>query len=149
MSMTGLSQFDETIHLTNTWLKELMEELDWDERHRAYRGLRATLHALRDRLPVESAAHLAAQLPMLVRGFYYEGWSPGKQAVKDKTAADFVAHVEKAFSQDPDADPERIVRAVFHLLSRHISPGEAENIRSNLNEAIRALWAEGEAADIR
>lgn len=149
MSVTGLSQFDETVHLTNTWLKELMEELDWDERHRAYRALRATLHALRDRLPVESAAHLAAQLPMLVRGFYYEGWSPGKQAAKDKTAADFVSHVEDAFSQDPDADPERIVRAVFNLLSRHVSEGEVANIRSNLNEPIRALWSVGEAADIR
>jgi uncharacterized protein (DUF2267 family) len=149
MSITGLTQFDETVHLTNTWLKELMEELGWEDRHRAYRGLRAVLHALRDRLPTESAAHLAAQLPMLVRGFYYEGWAPGKDAVRDKTAADFVSHVEQAFSQDPDAEPERIARAVFGLLSRHVSAGEVKNVRSNLPEAIRTLWPEGEAADVR
>ena len=142
MSMTGLSQFDETIHLTNTWLKELMEELGWEERHRAYRGLRATLHALRDRLSVEAAAHLASQLPMLVRGFYYEGWAPGRGIVRDKTAEDFVAHVEQAFSQDPDQNPERIVRAVFDLLSRHVSAGEIDDIKSNLPEPIRALWLE-------
>ncbi|MGD2131370.1 MAG: DUF2267 domain-containing protein [Maricaulaceae bacterium] len=145
MSMTGLTQFDQTIHLTNTWLNEIMEELGWEDRHRAYRGLRAVLHALRDRLPVESAAHLAAQLPMLVRGFYYEGWAPGKEHVRDRTANDFVAHVEQAFSQDPDAEPERIVDAVFGLLNRHVSDGEVKNVRSNLPEAIRSLWPVNEA----
>jgi uncharacterized protein (DUF2267 family) len=30
------------------------------------------LHALRDRLTVEEASDLAAQLPMLIRGLYYE-----------------------------------------------------------------------------
>lgn len=149
MSMTGLSQFDQTIHLTNAWLNDLMETLDWEDRHRAYRGLRATLHALRDRLPPESVAHLAAQLPMLVRGFYYEGWSPGKHGDRDRTAQDFIAHVAKAFDQDPDADPARIVRAVFGLLSRHVSKGEVENVRSNLTDSIRSLWPVETDADVR
>lgn len=140
MSLTGLSQFDETVHLTNTWLKELMAELGWQDRHRAYRGLRATLHALRDRLPVEAAAHLAAQLPMLVRGFYFEGWRPAQAPGRDRRASDFVAHVQEAFSRDPDEDPERIARAVFKVLSQHVSAGEIENVRRCLPEEIRALW---------
>ncbi len=51
MSMTGLPVFDHTVHETNTWLHELMEELGPDKQ-RAYSALRATLHALRDRLTV-------------------------------------------------------------------------------------------------
>jgi uncharacterized protein (DUF2267 family) len=140
MTMTGLTQFDHTIHLTNEWLNELMKELDWDDRHRAYRGLRATLHALRDQLPVEAVAHLAAQLPMLVRGLYYEGWAPGKKHVHARSEADFVSCIDKAFALDPDEDPARIARAVFGLLSRHVSEGETQDIRKTLPEGVRPLW---------
>jgi hypothetical protein len=47
MSVTGLEVFDTTVHKTNGWLRELMDELDWPDRHKAYLALRATLHALR------------------------------------------------------------------------------------------------------
>jgi uncharacterized protein (DUF2267 family) len=82
MSATGLSVFDTTLQKTNHWLKELMRLLDWNDRQKAYLALRATLHALRDRLPLEETAQLGAQLPMLVRGFYYEGWDPGDKPVQ-------------------------------------------------------------------
>jgi uncharacterized protein (DUF2267 family) len=140
MSVTGLPQFDETVHLTNAWLKELMEELRWDDRHRAYRALRATLHALRDRLPVASAAHLGAQLPMLVRGFYYEGWRPGAGITTERTKEEFVARVEEAFARDPNRDPERVASAVLRLLARHVSAGEIKDIQGNLPESFRSLW---------
>lgn len=140
MSLTGLSQFDETVHLTNLWLKELMEDLGWEDRQRAYHALRATLHALRDRLPVDAAAHLAAQLPMLVRGFYFEGWRPSGARTKQHTNAEFVARVAHAFENDPGADPERVVRSVFKLLSRHVSDGEIKDIQGNLPESVRSLW---------
>ena len=40
---TGLDVFDTTIQKTNLWLKDLMWELGWEDRHRAYEGLRVTL----------------------------------------------------------------------------------------------------------
>ncbi len=45
MSTTGLAVFDETVQLTNTWLKELMQDLGWEDRQRAYLGLRLTLQS--------------------------------------------------------------------------------------------------------
>jgi Uncharacterized conserved protein (DUF2267) len=37
-------------------------------------ALRSVLHVLRNRLTPEQAVHLGAQLPLLVRGIFYEGW---------------------------------------------------------------------------
>jgi len=71
MTQTSLAAFDSTLQTTNIWLNDILGQLGWQDHHRAYHALRAVLHALRDRLTVDQAAALAAQLPMLVRGFYY------------------------------------------------------------------------------
>ncbi|TMB45162.1 MAG: DUF2267 domain-containing protein, partial [Deltaproteobacteria bacterium] len=91
MSATGLEVFDTTLQKTNSWLKELMGILGSQDRHMAYLALRATLHALRDRLTVEEVAHLGAQLPMLIRGFYYEGWDPTGKPLRVRRKEEFLA----------------------------------------------------------
>jgi len=88
MSQTGLSAFDSTIQTTNVWLNEITERMGWrEDKHRGYHALRAVLHALRDQLPVEHVAALGAQLPLLVRGIYYDGWHPAGKPLKDAKAS--------------------------------------------------------------
>jgi uncharacterized protein (DUF2267 family) len=99
------------------------------------------LHALRDRLPVDQAAALAAQLPMLVRGFYYEGWHPPGKPVKERHKEEFLAHIAAAFQDDPDVDPERVARAVFQVVSKHVTSGEIEGVKRSLPTEFRSLWA--------
>lgn len=142
MAFTGLDVFDHTIQTTNLWLKELMDELETDDRHRAYLALRSVLHALRDRLTVDEAAHLGAQLPMLVRGIYYEGYHPANKPLKERTREEFLAHIVEQFRKDPEVDPERIARAVFTLLDEKIAKGEIEDVRHSLPKPIRELWPE-------
>ena len=60
MSDTQVTALDHSVQQTNIWLKTLGEELHWEDRHDAYRALRAVLHALRDRLTAEQAVHLGA-----------------------------------------------------------------------------------------
>ena len=141
MSTSAITSFDTTVQATNAWLNELSRELEWPEgRHRAYLALRAVLHALRDRLTIEEAADLAAQLPMLVRGFYYEGWRPTGKPVKDQTKAQFFAHVEKSFPEMLPGDVELVVRAVLKLLARHVAGGEIDDIRNSMPTRLRELW---------
>ena len=90
MSATGLEVFDDTIQKTNIWLKDIMESLGRDNRRLAYRALRAVLHALRDRMTVEEAAHLSAELPMLVRGIFYEQYRPADMPVKIRDQQEFL-----------------------------------------------------------
>jgi uncharacterized protein (DUF2267 family) len=140
MSMTGLDVFDTTCHKTNSWLKELMETLGWPDRHRAYGALRATLHALRDRLTVEEVAQFAAQLPMLVRGFYYEGWDPTGKPVRARHKEDFLAQIQQEFRYDEAFDPELVARAVFGLFAHRVSEGEIEDVKQVLPAEVRELW---------
>jgi uncharacterized protein (DUF2267 family) len=139
MSATGLEVFDRTLHKTNIWLKDLMEMLNLSERQQAYIALRATLHALRDRLTIEETAQLSAQLPMLIRGFYFEGWDPTGKPVKERHREEFLARIEREMGRY-ETDPELIARAVFAVISNHISEGEIENIEQVLPREIRDLW---------
>jgi uncharacterized protein (DUF2267 family) len=133
--------FDTTIQKTRVWLNDLMDELEWREQpQKAYLGLRSVLHALRDRLTVEEAVQLGAQLPMLIRGFYYDGWKLTGKPAKERHKEEFIAHVKKDFRNDPAVDPERIVRAVFKVLAKHTSEGEIEDVKRLLPKALRELW---------
>ena len=140
MSHAELTQFDSTIHTTHVWLNDILEQLGWEDRHRAYQALRAVLHALRDRLPVEQVAALAAQLPMLVRGFYYEGWHPHGKPLKERHKQEFLAHVAEAFGDEPGSELERVTRAVFRVLARHVSAGEIDSVQKCLPAELRSLW---------
>ena len=140
MSVTGLDVFDTTLHKTNNWLNELMQLLGWQDKHKAYLALRATLHALRDRLTVEEVAQLGAQLPMLIRGFYYEGWDPTGKPRRERHKEQFLAHIEQAFRRDDRIDPERVARAVFTVLAKHVTEGEIKDVKYVLPAEMWDLW---------
>jgi uncharacterized protein (DUF2267 family) len=140
MSATGLEVFDTTLHKTHRWLNELMLIMGWQDRHRAYLAMRVTLHALRDRLTVEEAAQFAAQLPMLIRGFYYEGWDPTGKPVKERHLDQFLAHIVQSMRGDEPVNPKEIAEGVFAVLARRISEGEIEDVKHVLPAEIRSLW---------
>jgi uncharacterized protein (DUF2267 family) len=140
MSATGLAAFDSTLQTTNIWLRELMDELGWPERQRAYHALRAVLHTIRDRLTIEEVADLGAQLPMLVRGIYYEGWRPPREPLRHgRRREEFLTPIADAFADHPEVAPEGVLWAVFKVLERHITPGEIKDIKQLLPETVRAL----------
>ncbi len=133
--------FEGTIQKSHIWLNDLMSELDWHDRpHKAYLALRAVLHALRDRLTVEEAVQLGAQLPMLIRGLYYEGWTLKGKPHKERHEKDFLDHVTKAFKDGAAIDPAEVVRGVFRVLVRHTSAGEIEDVKHVLPKSLKDLW---------
>jgi uncharacterized protein (DUF2267 family) len=140
MSQTGVAAFDKTLHATNEWLKELMEGLGYTDRQKAYHALREVLHALRDRLPVDAVAALGAQLPLLVRGVYYEGWHPGDKPFKQHHDQ-FLGRVAESLRDREKAHAEAVVRAVFHVLARHVSSGEIESVKHALPWDLRPFWS--------
>jgi uncharacterized protein (DUF2267 family) len=140
MTTATLSAFESTLQTTNQWLEELNAELGRDDPQQAYRILRAVLLALRDRLTVEEATDLGAQLPMLVRGFYYEGWNPSKTPSSERNRESFLAHVSENLAENIDGDPETATRSVFKVLTNRLTGGEVEHVKSNLPSDVQSLW---------
>ncbi len=128
MSATGLEVFDTTVQQTNLWLKAIQDRLNSDDRHFAYLALRGTLHVLRDRLPAELAVHLGAQLPMLIRGFYYEEWHPAGTPSRERHVEEFLEKVAKVFAREPPADLEAVVQGVLEVLAARIDPGQVSKV---------------------
>ena len=137
---TGLAVFDTTVQETNLWLKGVMEGLHTDDRHLAYLALRATLHALRDRLGPEHAIHLAAQLPMLLRGRYYEGWRLAAAQTKERTRADFFEHIRSELPRGSAIDPNLAARAVFSVMWQKLDVGEVGKVIDFLPPELKELW---------
>jgi uncharacterized protein (DUF2267 family) len=140
MFATTVAAFDQTLQKANVWLRDIRTELWWLDSDRAYHALRAVLHALRDRLTLEEAVNLGAQLPMILRGCYYEGWRPRRAPSSERTKAKFLKHVAREFRGDPALDYEEMVRAVFATIEKHVTAGEVDDVIANMPDNLRRLW---------
>jgi len=109
MTATTVHSFAHAAEQAQQWVNELCADLGWSER-RAYRLLRSVLHTLRDWLQPDEMADLAAQLPTLVRGVYFEGWGPSEAPPAERGKADFIARIDADFAEDIIHDTEADAR---------------------------------------
>ncbi|HEY0516342.1 MAG TPA: DUF2267 domain-containing protein [Solirubrobacteraceae bacterium] len=133
------SIIERSVEKTNIWLKQLCEELGVEDRQEAYRALRAVLHALRDRMTVDVAAKLGAQLPTLVRGIYYEEWDPSRTPLRIRDLDTFLEHVRAETRTDREPGASEAVTAVMHVLRANLSPGLLDEVLAVMPEPVEAL----------
>ncbi len=137
--MTIPATIAHVVQQLQVWLKELRDAGDLADEQEAYVVLRGVLHQLRDRLSPQEAIDLGAQLPLIVRGVYYEGWTPSQPPEKIRTQHDFFEQLAERLSPHP-IDVERATRDVFSLLSQHCDPGEIKDVIAQLPSGLKALW---------
>ncbi len=145
MSATGLEVFDKTLHTTNTWLDQIMADLGPD-RKIAWHALGAVLHALRDRVPIGLAVHLGAQLPLLVRGLYYDQWRPKEEPARFRSADEFLAYVQEGLKGIRPVNAADAAQAVLRVINDYVDPNEVAKVRNSLPDPIRKLWPEAGSA---
>src|SRR5215212_1421843 len=150
MSATGLDVFDKTLQTTHIWLDEPMAEIGSD-RQAAWHVLGAVLRAVRDRIPLELAVHLGSQLPLLVRGLYYDQWhAPGRMDEKPRSLEEFLAPIGEHLRTTRPVNVRGATQAVFQILSRHVNRAQIEKVRQALPEEVRKIWPDSpEAPDVR
>ncbi|KXK62019.1 hypothetical protein AWW66_10790 [Micromonospora rosaria] len=140
MAEQMLSAFESSLDKTNLILKEIEQAYGWpkEQRNQSYAALRTVLHLLRDRLPVQESAEFAAQLPVLVRGIYFDGWRPSDVPVK-LNRDDFLYEVRQGFPYDVQGGVERVVQVVLDALQRHVTQGEWEDVKSTMPQDLSRL----------
>jgi uncharacterized protein (DUF2267 family) len=131
-----------SVEQANVWINDIAEEFGTDDRREAYRILRAVLHALRDRITIEEGAQLAAQLPELVRGVFYEGWRPSAIPMTYHDRETFLRRIAEEALLAGTTEASYAVAAATTVLRRHVSAGELEDVLAVLPAEIRELLAE-------
>ncbi|MFL5840703.1 MAG: DUF2267 domain-containing protein [Thermoleophilaceae bacterium] len=138
MSIRSVDAVERSVHKTNEWVKAMAAELGTDDREDAWRLLRADLQVLRDELTVDEAAQLAAQLPMVLRGAFWEGFDPGHQPQKLRHREEFLARVAERAQLADLTEAARAAQATTRVLSEHITEGELDDVFSQLPGEVRA-----------
>jgi uncharacterized protein (DUF2267 family) len=140
---TGFASFSVTVDKTNRVLRDIEETFGWpkERRNQSYAALRAVLHAIRDRLTVDEAAQVGAQLPMLIRGIYYDGWDPSRTPQK-MSADEFLGHIHQEFPFRVNATAGDLVRTVVRALRRHVSGGEWNDVMAVLPTEFASILAD-------
>jgi uncharacterized protein (DUF2267 family) len=138
---TSISAIDRTVQKTLEWIKDTETALDREDPHFAFQALRGVLHILRDRIPLATAVHLGDQLPILIRGLYYENWTPTHEAKhRERNLEEFLDRMHDYFPKEPVVDTEGIARAVFKVLQARVTAGEIRAVRAALPERFLVLW---------
>jgi uncharacterized protein (DUF2267 family) len=136
------SLFETTYMKSLEWVHDVMRELGTDDERKGLRALRAGLHAIRDRLPAGEAVDLGAQLPMLLRGLYYEGWRLADRPIRVRSFDELIELVRWHLGGPrlADVDPVEVLRAVMRVLGRHVSAGELEQVVHSLPRPLARFW---------
>jgi uncharacterized protein (DUF2267 family) len=138
MSLASADAVERSVHKTNEWLNGIRDELGQDDREEAWRILKADLQVLRDQLTIDEAAQFAAQLPLVLRGAFYEGFDPGHQR-KVRHRDEFLTLFAERANLSDSTDAERALGAATNVLSSHITPGELDDLIAQLPSELRAV----------
>ena len=132
--------FETSLDKTNLILKDIEQEFGWskEQRNQSYLALRTVLHLLRDRLPIAESVQFSAQLPMLVRGMYFDGWDPTIVPIK-LNRGDFLFEVRRNFTFDVEGGTERLVRTVLNAVRRHVTEGEWDEVRGSMPKDLATI----------
>lgn len=134
---TQVDVFGPSVRESHDWIADAMRETGLDQRN-ATQVLRAVLHAIRDEVTVRQSGHLAAEMPTLIRGLYFEGWEPGRPPPTNHSLERFIERVRSQLS-GYDGDIVQVVRGVFRVLERRM-PVPAAKIKQALPRELRTWW---------
>lgn len=137
MPHNQLKAFAHAEQTAQAWLSAVAARLGTSDLEFTYRVLRAWLHATRDRLTVDGAAHFASQLPELLRGVFYDGWAPSRVPVKFD-AAEYIERFAAEARVSP-GDVRYLAPIVSAAMAELCSPGTLDVVLARFPNQLRSV----------
>jgi len=138
--MSPKVNFEKYCNEANSWLLDIAKNIDHPGRTEwAYGCLKAVMHTIRDRTTIEEVFHFSAQLPIVIRGIYFEGYKPTGKPEK-MNAKEFMQKIKTGLGPGNLVTAEESFRVVLELLYEKISIGEMDDIRGGMPKSIQKLW---------
>jgi uncharacterized protein (DUF2267 family) len=120
------------------WVLELQRRALLGSVNQSFPMLRAVLHEIRDRVPLDDALRLADALPALVRGVMLERWHPlARNPAADRPFLEAV----KGRVAGHHAPPDSIVDDVLAVLAHRVYPQYLPVLTERLPGELRAAWS--------
>lgn len=140
-----LTPFSRTLQQTQAWMKDMESALPTEDPQKAYLAMRASLHALRDRIPTDEAIHLGSQLPLPLLGVYFDGYKAADAPDVTRHEDDFLQRVQAEISPAGELDPKAAIEATLKVLAIHVSEGQLEQVRRMFHKELQGLWPQATA----
>ncbi len=124
------------------WVKEMEQEMQIPT-EKAARIIRVVLHATRDHVPLNESFHLLAQLPLVWKGIYVDGWKPAQTFQRLDGWKGYLNAIRSAdknlagYDFGNDIQAKKIILSVWRLLSAHISTNELTHICNTMPNEIK------------
>lgn len=109
-------------------------------------GTAAVLQALRDRLTREEGEQVVAQLPTELKRLWEVGDDEGRRPVK-MHRDEFYERVRRDGGLRSEREARWMTLAVFGALKEQLSPGEAEDVLSQLPKDLKEIWTEAQVQE--
>lgn len=139
---TGIRSLDSSLQTTMEWLTEIQKELEWPDKEKVYKATKAVLQAIRDRSPFEEVLHFTAELPLVMKGMMFDGYTLSGKPLKIRNLAEFFDLVQEQY----DAGPGNVInaddacRGVINIIIDKVGEGEMKKIIANMPEDLRPLF---------
>ncbi len=126
---------------TQAFYRSVMKTSREEDPNVVKRATAAVLHALRDRLTMDEADQVFAQLPTELKEVWGEGEEPEREPIK-MSREEFSERVMRDAGFPSRRETLWMILAVFAALKEQISPGEAEDVMAQLPKDLKEIWAE-------
>jgi uncharacterized protein (DUF2267 family) len=105
----------------------------------------AVFHSLRERLSVDESFQLLAQLPMIMKGVYVDGWDPSQQT-DPLSLKNFISQLREhdriAASRDFGTEEQAIrnIQAVLRVMAHYVSEEQMKIIKQKLPRPVAEIF---------
>lgn len=141
--MSKLSVFDKDLNECYSLLKYINEHASWpdEDNHKALASLRAVLHEIRDSVSVGTSANFSAQLPIFIRGIYFERWDYKEELPKkNRTREEFLNSIQNNLKEFPEIKAENAVRVIVKVLKEKYGDSSFRKLENNLTDEVKSIW---------